>query len=245
MLDAIRIVLVETSHPGNIGATARAMKNMGLSQLTLVAPVAPFPCAEATARAAGADELLARAQVTATLTQALDDCVTVIGTSARSRRIAWPEITPRQAAEQLRDGRLPCPAAIVFGRENSGLTNDELDRCQYLLKIPCHPAFCSLNLAQAVQIVAYELFLAASETTMLPTTPSRDVPLASAAQMESFYGHLQQTLLDIRYLHPQRPTAIMRRLRRLFHRARLDVKELDILRGILTTAQGQRNRAPD
>jgi len=236
----IRIVLVETTHPGNIGAAARAMKNMGLQRLYLVAPQR-FPCADATARAAGADDLLGRAVICKTLSEAIADCKIVIGASARSRCIAWPEIGPRACAEKLA-GEAEKPettqAAIVFGREHSGLTNAELDRCHYLLRIPCNRRFSSLNIAAAVQIIAYELLLATEKETAA-TTPSLS-PLASSHQLESFYRHLQQTLFDIGFLHPDKTGAIMRRLRRLFNRAQLETKEIDILRGILSAAQGRK-----
>jgi len=233
----IRIVLVETTHPGNIGAAARAMKNMGLQRLYLVAPHR-FPCADATARAAGADDLLGRAVVCQTLDEAIADCKIVIGTSARSRSIAWPQIGPRACAEKLLREAETTQAAILFGREHSGLTNEELDRCHYLLKIPCSRAFSSLNMAAAVQIVAYELLTAREAETEAATPPLS--PLASSQQLESFYAHLQQTLFDIVFLHPDKTGAIMRRLRRLFNRAQLETKEIDILRGILSAAQGRK-----
>jgi tRNA (cytidine32/uridine32-2'-O)-methyltransferase len=233
----IRIVLVETTHPGNIGAAARAMKNMCLGRLYLVTPHR-FPCADATARAAGADDLLARAVVCRTLDEAISDCKIVIGTSARSRSIAWPEVGPRACAKKLASEAETTQAAILFGREHSGLTNAELDRCHYLLQIPCNARFSSLNLAAAVQIVAYEL-LTASKGEAEATTPSLS-PLASSDQLKSFYRHLQQTLFDIGFLQPGKTGALMRRLRRLFNRAQLETKEIDILRGILSAAQGRK-----
>ena len=232
----IRIVLVETTHPGNIGAAARAMKNMCLHQLYLVTPHR-FPCADATARAAGADDLLGRAVVCKTLSEAIADCKIVIGTSARPRSIAWPEIGPRACAEKLVREAATTQAAILFGREHSGLTNAELDLCHYLLKIPCNRQFSSLNIAAAVQVVAYELLMAGEKETEA-TTPSLS-PLAPSHQLESFYRHLYQTLLEIGFLQPDKTGAIMRRLRRLFNRAQLETKEIDILRGILSAAQGK------
>ncbi len=232
----IRIVLVETTHPGNIGAAARAMKNMCLERLYLVAPHR-FPCADATARAAGADDLLSRAVVCTTLDEAIAACRIVIGTSARPRSIAWPEIEPRACAEKLVREAATTQAAILFGREHSGLTNEELDRCHYLLKIPCNQKFSSLNIAAAVQIITYELLIAGEKETET-TTPSLS-PLAPSHQLESFYRHLQQTLFDIGFLHPDKTGSIMRRLRRLFNRTQLETKEIDILRGILSAAQGR------
>jgi tRNA (cytidine32/uridine32-2'-O)-methyltransferase len=238
LLTTIRIVLVGTTHPGNIGAVARAMKNMCLDNLYLVAPKI-FPSADATARASGADDILARARVCETLNEAIAECSLVIGASARSRTIDWPEITPRQCAELLHIEADAQQVAIVFGRENSGLKNHELDRCQYLLKIPCNSAYSSLNLAQAVQVVCYELFI---QSTAPAPPQQRDKPLASAAQLESFYRHLQQALLDIGFMHPDKSKSIMRRLRRVYNRAALDTKEVDILRGILTFSQGNKKK---
>ncbi|MCK5189233.1 MAG: RNA methyltransferase, partial [Methylococcales bacterium] len=159
MLANIRIVLVETSHPGNIGGVARAMKNMGFTNLYLVEPKI-FPHADATARASGADDLLASARLCATLADAISDCQIVIGASARSRSISWPERTPRECAEKLLLDAGKNEVAIVFGRENSGLKNHELDLCRTLLKIPSNPDFSSLNLVCAVQMVCYEIFVA-------------------------------------------------------------------------------------
>jgi tRNA (cytidine32/uridine32-2'-O)-methyltransferase len=239
LLANVRIVLVGTTHPGNIGAVARAMKNMGMDRLYLVEPKI-FPSAEATSRASGADDVLARAVVCSSLSEAVADCGVVIGASARSRTIDWPEITPRACAELLSTEAQKQQAAIVFGRENSGLKNHELDRCRYLLKIPCNSAYSSLNIAAAVQVVCYELFLHHAE---VPRPQQRDKPLATAEQLESFYGHLQQTLVDIGFMHPDKSRSIMRRLRRIYNRAALDTKELDILRGILTLSQGNKKKS--
>lgn len=238
MLANIRIVLVGTTHPGNIGAVARAMKNMCMDNLYLVAPKI-FPSADATARASGADDVLSRAVVCETLPQAIAECGLVIGASARSRTINWPEITPRECAELLNSEARTQQVAIVFGRENSGLKNHELDCCRYLLKIPCNSAYSSLNLAQAVQVICYELFI---QSAAQPVPQQRDKPLATAAQMESFYTHLRQTLEDIGFMHPDKSKSIMRRLRRVYNRAALDTKELDILRGILTLSQGNQRK---
>ncbi len=236
LLANIKIVLVETSHPGNIGGVARAMKNMGLTNLALVAPKI-FPSAEATSRASGADELLANARLCATLTEAIDDCSLVIGASARSRTISWPEIEPRACPALINILPADARVAIVFGRENSGLKNHELDLCQYLLRIPCNPKYSSLNLAAAVQVVSYELFLAYGDTSQNAIGDRGLDPLATAEQMEAFYTHLLETIADIGFLHPDKSNSIMRRLRRIFNRTHLDTKELDILRGILRYAQ--------
>ncbi|MEQ1637235.1 MAG: RNA methyltransferase [Methylococcales bacterium] len=236
MLSNIRIVLVETSHPGNIGGVARAMKNMALSQLYLVTPKI-FPSADATARASGADELLAKAVVCESLAEAVQGCTVVFGASARPRTISWPEVEPRACIQLLQTLPPDTSVAIVFGRENSGLKNHELDLCQYLLRIPCNAAFSSLNLAAAVQVVGYELFLAFGEQTPISIGDAGADPLATAEQMESFYTHLLETIGDIGFLHPDKSKSIMRRLRRIFNRIHLDTKELDILRGILRFSQ--------
>ncbi|WP_020485388.1 RNA methyltransferase [Methylomonas sp. MK1] len=236
MLSHFKVVLVETSHPGNIGAVARAMKNMQMNQLRLVSPQS-FPHADATARASGADDVLRSATVFASLQDAIADCRIVLGSSARDRTISWPSLTARQTAEKW-VGALPEQnIALVFGRENSGLKNHELDLCHYLLRIPCNAEYSSLNLAAAVQVVCYELFVASGQEMVSTVGDMGEEPLATAEQMEAFYVHLQQTMADIGFLHPERSKSIMRRLRRIFNRTQLDTKELDILRGILRFSQ--------
>ena len=227
---SIRIVLVGTTHPGNIGAVARAMKNMGLSDLRLVRPKY-FPHEEATARASGASDLLDRAIVTETLAEALTDCVYVAGTSARSRAISWPCMGPRDCAERMMRESANGPVACVFGPEKTGLHNDDLDLCHTLLTIPTDPRFSSLNLAMAVQVITYELRVA----SMLDEGPTFDAeaPPASSEEMEYFYTHLEQVLREIDFLDPDNPRHLMRRMRRLFVRARPDKNEVNILRGIL------------
>lgn len=228
---SFRIVLVGTTHPGNIGASARAMKNMGLNDLALVAPRC-FPDDEATARASGADDLLAGATVVDTLEEAIRDCVYVAGASARSRAIHWPYLEPRECAARLIAESAGGPVAVVFGPEKSGLSNTDLDHCDTLLSIPANPGFSSLNLAMAVQVVAYELLLAGHESPESAFEP--DAPAATSEELEYFYAHLETVLRDIRFLDPDNPRVLMRRLRRLFVRARPDRNELNILRGILT-----------
>ena len=233
-------MLVETTHPGNIGAVARAMKNMAMANLCLVAPKT-FPSADATSRASGADDVLAKATVYATLPEAIADCQLVIGASARCRTISWPEMTPRQCAEQVVH-KPSQKVAIIFGRENSGLKNHELDLCHYLLRIPCNSEYSSLNIAAAVQVVCYELFVMAGVEQPILVGDKGDVPNASAEQMESFYAHLHQTLIDIGFMHPDKSKSIMRRLRRVYNRIQLDTKELDILRGILRMSQDNQGK---
>jgi len=233
MLKNIRIVLVETTHPGNIGATARAMKNMGLTRLSLVKPHR-YPSHEASARAAGADDVLAAAQLCDSLDQALEGCGLVFGASARSRSIPWPQLDPRQAAIRAVHASAADEVALVFGREHAGLSNLELDRCNYLVTIPTNPDFASLNVAAAVQVLSYELRVAAQEES---PASSLNEPLASAEERERFYQHLEQVLLDLEFLNPDNPKHLMRRLRRLFNRVELDCNEVNILRGILTAVE--------
>lgn len=236
MLANIRIVLLRTSHPGNIGASARAMKTMGMSALWLVNPKY-FPHADATARASGADDVLAGAQICSGLDGALADCTLVIGASARSRSIPCPELTPRDCARLVVRESNNGPVAILFGCEQSGLSNEEMDLCRYLVRIPASPAYSSLNLASAVQVIGYELYLAQAQTsadTRLDTTQHSPV---STGEMERFYEHLEHTLVELGFLDPDNPRQLMRRLRRLFNRARPDANEMNILRGILTAAR--------
>lgn len=229
----IRIVLVGTTHPGNIGAVARAMKNMGLSELVLVRP-RHFPHEDATARASGAEDVLQSARVVDDLGAALSDCRYVAGASARARAIDWPTLAPRECAAKLVAESASGPVAIVFGPEKSGLTNEDLDRCQVLLSIPAEPAFSSLNLAMAVQIACYELRLARQSAD---PRPRREVPLATAQDLEHFYAHLERVLTRSGFLDPANPRFLMRRLRRLFARAEPDENEINILRGILASVE--------
>ena len=232
-LSPIRFVLVGSSHPGNIGACARAMKNMGLESLYLVAPLA-FPHADASARAAGADDLLQRAVVCGTLDEAVADCGLVMGTSARLRSVSWPALTPRECAARAVPAATRTPVAIVFGREKSGLDNRELERCAALVTIPADPRYSSLNLAMAAQILAYEIRLAADREAAVP---AGDAPPASAEDLRRLFEHLERVLLKAGFLDPARPRHLMRRLVRLFQRAGLDSNELNILRGILSAVE--------
>jgi tRNA/rRNA methyltransferase/tRNA (cytidine32/uridine32-2'-O)-methyltransferase len=228
---SIRIVLVGTTHPGNIGAVARAMKNMCLSDLVLVQPQV-FPHAEATARASGALDVLQNSLLVDTLPEAIRDCVFVAGASARSRSLDWPSLAPRECAERFHELGKTGTVAAVFGPEKSGLSNSDLDHCDALLTIPTDPNFSSLNLAMSVQVFAYELLMAGSIATK-PEQPL-EAPLATSEEMEYFYAHLEQTLRDVQFLDPENPRHLMRRLRRLFIRANVDKNEVNILRGILT-----------
>ena len=242
MLNAIRFVLIGTTHPGNIGAVARAMKNMCLSRLCLVRPKI-FPSAEATARASGADDLLERAEIYDTLDEALAGCRLVVGTSARLRSVEWPQLNPRACAERVLEEARHGEVALLFGRESSGLSNDELDRCHYLVHIPANPEYSSLNLAQAAQVVAYELMVGAEEARGEPVADAPEPVPAEA--MEGFFRHLQQTLEDIGFADPRQSDRLQRRLRRLFLRARPDSEEMNILRGVLSAAQGRKSMRRD
>lgn len=233
LLDNIFIILVGTTHPGNIGAAARAMKTMGLKHLRLVQPQ-HFPSLEATARASGADDLLAHAEVFDRFEDSLQGCRLVFGSSARQRSIRWSTLHPKQCATQALE--FQDKVAIVFGREHSGLTNDELDRCHYMVQIPTDAQFSSLNLAAAVQVFSYELRCRADELCQKPLAPRDEMPV-SAEQMHLFYQHLEQTLIDIEFLDPEKPRRLMRRLQRLFNRAQPVTSEMNLLRGILTAAQ--------
>ncbi len=226
----LRIVLVGTTHPGNIGATARAMKNMGVTDLALVNP-RHFPHEDATARASGANDVLESATVHTSLADAVSDCVYVAGASARSRALNWPTLYPRDCAARLREESASGPVAAVFGPEKTGLSNEDLDHCDTLLTIPVNPEFPSLNLAMAVQVLTYEL-----RTQMADAIPEfeSDAPPATSAEMEHFYTHLENVLSDIGFLDPDNPRHLMRRMRRLFVRAQPDKNEINILRGILT-----------
>lgn len=256
MLQNIRVVLVGTTHPGNIGGAARAMKNMGLSRLVLVEPRV-FPSPDADARASGATDILEGAQVVATLEEALVGCNLVLGTSARDRSLPWPMLDPRESGvkvvEQAGQGG---EVALVFGREHAGLTNEELQRCHYHVHIPSDPGFSSLNLAAAVQVLSYEVrmsWLAAGQAPVVTDKPDaaaqHQAELATMDEMEGFYGHLESTLVAIGFLDPEKPRHLMARLRRLFGRSEVERSEVSILRGILTetqkTARGEPHKRKD
>lgn len=239
MLDRIRIVLIHTSHPGNIGAAARAMKTMGLGRLYLVSPV-QFPHSKAVEMASGAADILEQAVVVPTLEEAISDCSLVGGTSARIRTVPWPLLSPRQLAEKTRQEPPGGEIAILFGREQSGLNNDELQRCHVHVQIPANPVYSSLNLAAAVQLLAYELRVAALNTDL--PTDEWDYRLANADEMENLFIHLQTVLTEIDFLKINAPRKLMTRLRRLFLRARPDVMEVNLLRGLLSAVQKMKSR---
>jgi tRNA/rRNA methyltransferase len=229
-LDRIRIVLCRTSHPGNIGSAARAMKTMGLSRLVLVRP-RQFPHEESYALASGATDVLENIRICDTLEDALTGCTLAIGLTARKRELSHHAVAPREAAaEAMRIAAQQQEVALVFGGETNGLSNEELIRCQRLANIPANPEYSSLNLAAAVQVLAYELRMAAQIT---PLATAKQAELATHDEAEGFYSHLEQTLTDIGFLDPAQPKRLMSRLRRLFTRAGLQKEEVNILRGIL------------
>lgn len=238
LLQKIRIVLVNTTHAGNIGSAARAMKNMGLTQLYLVEP-REFPSDEAQRRSAGAQDVLEAAVVVSTLDEAVAGCTLVVGTSARERTIPWPLMTPRECGDralaEVRHGQV----ALVFGRESRGLTNEELHKCNYHVHIPSNPDYSSLNLGAAVQVLAYEMRM--SWHAVLEGKELRfddwDQPTVGHEELERYYEHLQATLERLDFLQPGNPRQTMTRLRRLYGRVRMDKMELSILRGVLTAVQ--------
>jgi tRNA (cytidine32/uridine32-2'-O)-methyltransferase len=237
MTAQVRIVLIEPSHPGNIGSVARAMKNMALSELVLVRPRS-FPHAEASALAAGADDVLAGARIVDSVAEAIADCGYIAGTTSRPRSYYWEFTTPRDVAGRIADLPEENRAALLFGSERYGLATDDLQHCNVLVRIPANPEYCSLNLAMSVQLLAYELFMAREN----PRSHTQlELPLAPAADVEHFYVHLHQVLNEIDF--EDRTGHLMERLRRLFNRAQLDRNELNIMRGILSAVQGRRGQS--
>jgi len=250
----IRIVLVNPSHPGNVGAAARAMKNMGLNELYLVKPQ-EFPDPRAIWRAAGAKDLVESARVVENLDEALGDCHFVVGTSARERRIPWPLVNPKVCAERVYQQGPGIRVAILFGREDSGLTNEELQRCNLHVNVPTSDNYRSLNLAMAVQIVCYELRMRSLELAECHSPDSSpqqgreilpdemadwDEPLATAEDIERLQQHIAETLADLGFYDPENPRQLLTRIRRFFVRSRMDQMELNILRGVLTEIQKKR-----
>ncbi len=246
MLDQIRIVLVNTTHSGNIGAAARAMKNMGVVQLVLVDPIAEID-GDAIVRASGASEILDSCITVSSLEEAVAECGLVIGTSARGRHIPWPLCSPRECAAKAKQAVLNNNSvALVFGRESRGLTNDELHRCNAHVHIPTNPDFSSLNIAAAVQVLCYEMRLAALEQNdaeePLHSKVGQwgvewDYEMAPHGDVERFFDHLKDSLVDIGFLDPNTPKQLMTRLRRMFQRTALDKMEVGMMRGILAAVQ--------
>jgi tRNA (cytidine32/uridine32-2'-O)-methyltransferase len=233
-LEHIRVVLVATSHPGNIGSTARAMKTMGLHALYLVTPKC-FPDAKATELAAGADDVLEQAVVTNSLDDALRGCQLILSTSARPRDLSLPGLIPSSCADLVKSLPDDTRVAIVFGRERTGLTNEELLKSHYHIHIPSAPEYSSLNLSQAVQIIAYELRMKILSPEA--TVSHRSDDLAHADEVERFYEHLQTVMIEIQFLKKVAPRRLMQRVRRLFNRVQLEQMEVSILRGMLSQVQ--------
>jgi tRNA/rRNA methyltransferase len=252
----IRIVLSAPRHPGNIGAAARAMKTMGLSHLTLVAPER-FPHPEASARAAGAEDILDSAEIHTTLSEALEDAVFALAVSARARRLGPEPVSPRVASLEALSFAASGNVAFVFGNESSGLSNDEIMRCQRVVRIPANPEYSSLNLGAAVQVLCYALRCTALDVSKDAArdasrgtvgTPSSDAvpafasPSASIAELERFYAHLESVMIATDFLDPTRPRRLLPKLRRLFGRARPESEEINILRGILDAVEKKMRR---
>ncbi len=237
MTALVRIVLIDPSHPGNIGSVARAMKNMGVTDLVLVRPRS-FPHAESNALAAGADDILANARVVSSVSEAVADCVFVAGSTSRPRSYYWEFTTPRDVAGRLvalpEDDR----AALLFGSERYGLGTEDLQYCNVLVRIPANPEYCSLNLAMSVQLLTYEIFMAREQPH---SRTQLELPLAPAGDVEHFYKHLNEVLNEIDFA--DRTGHLMERLRRLFNRAQMDRNELNIMRGILSAVQGRRGQS--
>jgi len=237
-LKQIRIVLVRTYHPGNIGSSARSMKTMGLSDLCLVAP-REFPSDEANKMAAGAREMLNSVPVVQTLPEAISDCTTIIASTARPRGYDLPELKPEQAAQKLVQDAQKSPVALIFGPERMGLHNDDIQFAKYRVTIPSNPEYSSLNMASAVQILSYEIFKAATldqpQNTNLASKKLRP-ELPTSADVERLYAHLERVLKQIRFLRPHQGETLLR-IRHLLNRAEPEVLEMNILRGILTAIE--------
>jgi TrmH family RNA methyltransferase len=237
MTSPVRIVLIDPSHPGNIGSVARAMKNMALTDLVLVRPRS-FPHAESNALAAGAHDILSNARVVQTVGEAIAECGFIAGTTSRPRSYYWEFLTPRDLASRIvglgEDNR----AALLFGSERYGLGTDDLQYCNVLVRIPANPEYCSLNLAMSVQLIAYEIFMAREEPR---SRVQLELPLAPAGDVAHFFAHLHEVLNEIDF--EDRTGHLMERLRRLFNRAQLDRNELNIMRGILSAVQGRRGQS--
>ena len=238
LLEKVRIILVNTTHPGNIGAAARAMKNMGLAELVIVAPKC-YPDEEAVLRAAGAKDILAAAVVVDSIEEAIEGCGLVLGTSARERKIPWPLFDPRESAAKAQLSLVAGnKVAIMFGREDRGLTNEELQKCHFHVHIPTNEDYSSLNLGAAVQVLCYEMRMA----LLADKTPQKDPAaseslLADAADVERMLVHLEQVLVDVKFLESDTNNQVMTRMRRMFLRQQLDAMEVNVLRGIFKSIQ--------
>lgn len=240
MLNSVRIVLVNTSDCRNIGSAARAMKTMGLSDLVLVDPI-EMPNGQAQALAAGATDVLANAKVVATMEEAVKDCGLVVGTSARSRTLPWPMLDPRECGEKMIAEAGNYPVALVFGRESSGLTNEELQLCHFHVQIPANPDYSSLNLAMAVQTLSYEVRMAflAAEKAGFSGKENEEYPVVE--ETERMFEHFEQALKATGFIVPSHPGLVMTKLRRFINRARPDSKEVKMWRGMLSSVEKSAN----
>ena len=239
-LQNIKIVMIGTTHPGNIGAAARAMHNMCFSQLALVDPQCPVG-EIAYARASGANAILDNRETYDDLRQAIADCSCVIATSARRRSLAWPELSPAELPQQIASASETGRVALVFGREHSGLSNGELQLCNYMVCSPTNPEFSSLNLAAAIQVICYQLYSGLDGLAVVESEPEPQDRMASSFKVEGYFEHLQQVLESSGFLDPRQPGLIMQRLRRLYLRSELTHNEINILRGMLTAVERQRD----
>ena len=240
--DSIKIVLVGTTHPGNIGAAARAIKTMGLKHLDLVSPK-EFPSDEAFYRSKAAKDILEKASIYETLLESVKECELVIGTSARNRKVPWPVLNPKNAAEEINVAvKSNSKVAIVFGREDRGLTNEELGLCNLHVHIPTNEEYTSLNLAQAVQIVTYEIRMNFMELETLKSDQEWDVELASAEQTERLIEHMDELMKEVEFYDTENPRKLLMRVRRFFKRSGIDVMETNIFRGLFSTIQKKLNK---
>ena len=235
LLNSVKVVLVGTTHPGNIGATARAMKNMGILDLALVEPK-EFPSDVATFRSKAAKDILEKASVHTSLEEAISECELVVGTSARGRTVPWPVLNPREAAEEMHKSSLNGKVAIVFGREDRGLTNEELGLCNFHVHIPSDPEYSSLNLTQAVQILAYEIRLSYLQDRHV-NKEYWDVELANNEQTERLINHMDELMQEVDFYDVENPRKLLVRVRRFFKRSKIDVMEANIFRGLFATIQ--------
>ena len=234
-LNTVKVVLVGTTHPGNIGAAARAIKNMGIFNLALVKPK-EFPSDIAIYRSKAAKDILENAEIYETLKDAIAGCKLIVGTSARARSVPWPVFNPRDAAEEMRKISKQGNVAIVFGREDRGLTNDELGLCNFHVHIPSDPKYSSLNLSQAVQILAYEIRLAYSRDEVISEV-KWDVDLANNEQTERLIDHMEELMQDVEFYDVENPRKLLLRVRRFFKRSKIDVMEANIFRGLFSSIQ--------
>ena len=234
-LNTVKVVLVGTTHPGNIGAAARAIKNMGIFNLALVKPK-EFPSDIAIYRSKAAKDILENAEMYESLEDAIAGCKLVVGTSARARSVPWPVFNPRDAAEEMSKISKQGNVAIVFGREDRGLTNDELGLCNFHVHIPSDPKYSSLNLSQAVQILAYEIRLAYSRDEVISEV-KWDVDLANNEQTERLIDHMEELMQDVEFYDVENPRKLLLRVRRFFKRSKIDVMEANIFRGLFSAIQ--------